>query len=83
MYRYTIRFYYLPYMRVKRIVIHDSQNLRIVSALAPEAGSRNLEESVGGSPYEYGSAPPRSPSPHPAQLQFVLWLEEQSGSREP
>ena len=33
MYRYTIHFYSLRYMRVKRIVIHDSQDLRIVSAL--------------------------------------------------
>ena len=33
MYQYTIHFYSSRYMRVKRIVIYDSQDLRIVSAL--------------------------------------------------
>ena len=33
MYLYTIHFYSLLYMRDKRIMIHDSQDLRIVSAL--------------------------------------------------
>ena len=40
MYQYTIHFYSLPYMRVKRIVIHDSQDLRIVSALI---GTRKVD----------------------------------------